>query len=190
MRVLLASASPRRKEILSELIPLFEVKSFESDENYIGECPENTVIEIARRKLKAVPLSLNYDLIIACDTLVYLDGKYYGKPQSRKEAELMLAELSGKTHTVVSGIIVATEGQTYEKAVSSAVTFKNINAEDIRHYLDNYVYEDKAGAYAVQDNVLVKEIKGSYYNVVGLPKEELKNILETIYTERKTIETQ
>lgn len=180
MKILLSSASPRRKEILASLIDNFEVESYESDENYIGNSPEETVLEIARRKLKAVINPLRYDLIIVCDTLVYLDGKYYGKPSSRIIAENMLKELSGRTHTVISGLIVSGEKINHEVAISTDVTFKDLSTLDINYYLDTFIYMDKAGAYAIQDNFLVDRINGSYYNVVGLPKEELKKIFKEL----------
>lgn len=180
MKILLSSASPRRKEILASLIDKFEVESYESNENYTGNSPEETVIEIARRKLNAVHCPKRFDWIIVCDTLVFLDGKYYGKPDSRLMAENMLKELSGKTHKVISGLIVSSENKKIEVAISTDVTFKTLSSKDIKYYLDNFVYIDKAGAYAIQDNFLVERINGSYYNVVGLPKEELEKILKEI----------
>lgn len=183
MRVLLASASPRRKEILSQIISKFEIESYDIDENFVGEDPEDTVLQIAKRKLKAVKEKDKYQIIITCDTLVYLDDKYYGKPSSRAEALRMLRELSGKTHKVISGLVVFFEGETIERAVTSEVTFKRLSSEDINFYLDNFSFSDKAGAYAIQDEFLVEKFSGSYYNVVGLPKEELEKIMLMIVNE-------
>ena len=100
MKVLLASQSPRRKELLKELINDFTVETYPADENFLGDTPQDTVKEIALRKLKAVPQMDRYDLIIASDTLVYKDGVYYGKPKDRADAIRMISELEGKTHQV------------------------------------------------------------------------------------------
>ena len=188
MRVLLASASPRRKEILSQIFSEFDIESYNIDENFVGKDPDDTVLLIAKRKLMAVPDKNRYQVIVACDTLVYLDGKYYGKPSSRDDAKRMLTELSGKTHKVISGLIVFFEGKIIERAIVSEVTFKKISEGDIKFYLDNFSFYDKAGAYAIQDDILVEKLSGSYYNVVGLPKEELEKIMLEIINEGKTDE--
>ena len=107
MKVLLASASPRRKELLKELIQEFNVETYPTDENFLGETPEETVKEIALRKLNAVPNKERYDLIIASDTLVYREGVYYGKPKDYSDAVRMLTELEGVTHVVSSGLALS-----------------------------------------------------------------------------------
>lgn len=182
MKILLASKSPRRVEILTQIIgDRFENKASVSDEHFIGETPEQTVLEIARGKLKNVVNPEEYDVIIACDTLVYFDGKYYGKPSSRDEARCMLRELSNNTHIVYSGLIVKKGDAIVEKAVASQVTFKKLSDDNIESYLDNYEYMDKAGAYGIQDNVLVEKcMEKDYYNVMGMPKEVLEVILREL----------
>ncbi len=177
MRVLLASKSPRRKELLKELIENFEVKVFPADENFLGESPQATVKEIALRKLNAVEDKESYDLIIASDTLVYKDGVYYGKPNDREDAIRMLKELEGDTHFVCSALAIYFNGKTETHAVTTKVKFHDMDTHDIEAYVDNYYCLDKAGAYAVQDGVVVKEYEGSYTNVVGLPLEKLREIL-------------
>ena len=178
MKVLLASASPRRKELLKELIEEFNIETYPTDENFLGETPEATVKEIALRKLNAVPQKDRYDLIIASDTLVYREGVYYGKPKDYSDALRMLTELEGVTHVVCSGLALYYKGKVETHAISTLVTFNPMSREQIEDYLNSYYCLDKAGAYAVQDGVVVKSYEGSYTNVVGLPLEKLKEILE------------
>lgn len=178
MRVLLASKSPRRKELLKELLDDFDVKVFSADENFLGKTPQETVKEISLRKLRAVDCKDDYDLIIASDTLVFKDGVYYGKPKDRNDAIRMLKELEGKTHLVCSGIAIYYGGVEEAYAVTTGVTFYPMTEGQIENYLDTHYCLDKAGAYAVQDGVVVKEFNGSYTNVVGLPLEKLKEIFE------------
>lgn len=177
MKVLLASGSPRRKELLGEIIKEFDIKTYPTNEDFLGETPEATVKEIALRKLKAVPIKEDYDLIIASDTLVYKDGVYYGKPKDKDDAIRMLLELQGVTHVVCSGIAIYFKGDVECYADSTLVTFNSLSRERIEEYLDTFYCLDKAGAYAVQDGIVVKKIEGSYTNVVGLPIEILSKIL-------------
>ncbi|MBQ8178174.1 MAG: septum formation protein Maf [Clostridia bacterium] len=177
MKVLLASQSPRRKELLKELIQDFNVETYPADENFLGETPQDTVREIALRKLNAVPQKDRYDLIIASDTLVYKDGVYYGKPKDRDDAIRMLSELQGKIHQVCSSLAIYYKGVTESHSVTTLVTFKQMTLQDITDYLDSHYCYDKAGAYAVQDGVVVEKYDGSYTNIVGLPIEKLTEIL-------------
>lgn len=174
MRVLLASNSPRRRELLKYLTSEFDVNAFSADENFKGKTPEETVTEIALRKLYAAkPEFCDYDVVIASDTLVYMDGKYYGKPRDVSAAIGMLSELSGKTHTVYSAVAVMKNGKVSTATEATKVTFKALSEKDIREYVSTHQVLDKAGAYAVQDGVLVKGYSGSYTNIVGLPLEKL-----------------
>ena len=177
MKVLLASASSRRKELLKEIIQEFDIETYPTNENFLGSTPQETVKEIALRKLLAVPQKDRYDLIIASDTLVYKDGIYYGKPKDMDDAIRMLTELQGDTHVVCSGIALYYKGNIECHAETTLVTFKDMSREQIVEYLNSYYCLDKAGAYAVQDGVVVKKYEGSYSNVVGLPIEKLKLIL-------------
>lgn len=178
MKVLLASASPRRRELLKEIIKEFEIETYSTNENFLGTTPQETVKEIALRKLQAVPSKERYDLIIASDTLVYRNGTYYGKPKDRDDAIRMLLELEGVSHVVCSGIAISYLGKIECYADTTLVTFNAMSREQIEEYLNSYNCMDKAGAYAVQDGVVVKKYEGSYTNVVGLPTEMLTEILK------------
>lgn len=175
--ILLASGSPRRKELLGRLVGRFDVLPVEADENYRGDTPEETVLTIARRKAEAVPEPDRYKAIVASDTLVYMDGVYYGKPVDREDAFRMLGTLSGKTHQVYSAVVVRTPAGISEGVERSDVTFKVLSDDAINAYLDEYKPLDKAGAYAVQDGCVVSHYTGSYDNIVGLPTATLSELL-------------
>ncbi len=178
MKILLASKSPRRKELLKEVFNDFTVESYDANEDFLGATPQETVKEIALRKLNAVANKSRFDLIIASDTLVYKDGVYYGKPKDTDDAVRMLKELENDTHVVCSGLAIYYKGKVIVDAETTSVTFHSMSESDIKAYLDNHYCLDKAGAYAAQDGIVVKEFKGSYSNVIGLPLERLKEILE------------
>ena len=136
--------------------------------------PEEIAKENAALKGRAVP----GEKVIACDTLVALGNKIYGKPHTEQTAVEMLKELSGKTHEVISGLYVRTGEKEDVCAVRSTVTFYALTEEDIYRYVNRYKPLDKAGAYGIQDGCVVKEYAGSYDNIVGLPTEKLREILE------------
>ncbi|HOB64219.1 MAG TPA: Maf family protein [Clostridia bacterium] len=175
--ILLASRSPRRRELLKNIVGEFDVMAPEADESEVRETPGETALAVAEAKLKAVPNPEGYDAVIVCDTLVYLDGVYYGKPKDEADAKRMLKELSGKTHTVVSGFIVWAKGKEVRQAVTSYVTFKKLSEPEIEDYVRTERPLDKAGSYGAQDGKLVEKIEGSYTNVVGLPVEALTDAL-------------
>ena len=178
MRVLLASASPRRRELMKEIFSGFDVRAFPCDENYIGDSPEDTVSEISLRKLNAASeLFCDYDVIVACDTLVYMDGEYFGKPKDVTDAVKMLKKLSGRTHTVYSGVSVLKEGRLLRKVARSEVKFRDLTNKEISDYVSAHSVLDKAGAYAIQDGVVVEKYEGSYSNIVGLPVELLREMI-------------
>lgn len=178
MKILLASASPRRKKILLKLIgENFLVKSFDVDETFTGKTPEETVIELAHRKLNAVEEQNLYDLIITSDTLVWYDNKYFGKPNSLNDAKKMLLKLGGKTHSVISSILVKYKAKVTYKTCKSFVKIKKLDEKSIDDYIRGYDVLDKAGSYAIQDHVVVEEYTGSYDNIVGFPTEKFIEIL-------------
>jgi len=176
---ILASASPRRAELLKELNLEFEVLP-----SNVPEVTDEflTPFEIcqlnAHRKARAVAKKHPDALVVGADTLVFLDHEIMGKPATKAEAQYMLEQLQGKTHQVVTGVTLMHLRTHQEKvfAVSTEVRFRELSPEDIRHYLDMVDPLDKAGAYAIQEHgeMLVEEISGSYSNVVGLPLEQLQ----------------
>lgn len=183
-KIVLASNSPRRKELLQRLGINFKVRTlFGIDESYPESLRgEDIVRYISRNKANAYKSSMASDeLLITADTIVYLEGKVLGKPKEAEEAKKMLRELSGKTHQVITGVTVLTAEKTENFAVTSQVTFCELSEEEIDYYVSNYLPFDKAGAYGIQEwigQVAVKEIKGSYFNVVGLPVQRLYQILK------------
>ncbi|UTI41900.1 nucleoside triphosphate pyrophosphatase [Niallia sp. RD1] len=170
--LILASSSPRRKELLEELQIPFVISSSNVDESFDPSLsPEEIVIDLAERKVEAIYLNNQHSFILGADTVVCLDGVILGKPTSREDASRMLSELSGKTHSVYTGVAIMANGicsTFYEK---TDVLFWELTDEEIHDYLDTGEPFDKAGAYGIQGvgRTLVKEIKGDYFTVVGLP---------------------
>ena len=175
MRIILASKSPRRKEILENLGVNFEIITADADESSDICDPKTLVTELATRKGRAVFQKLGAQaadcLIIACDTLVYADEEFLGKPRDRDDAERMLLMLSGSEHYVVSGIYVSVKGKESTDAAFTKVIFDKMTKADIENYLNSGEPYDKAGAYAIQGkaSAYISGIEGDYFNVVGLP---------------------
>lgn len=177
MRVLLASKSPRRSALFGAFFTEdFDVADTHADESYVGATPAETVAQIAKTKLAAAPNASGYGLVLAADTLVYRGGKYYGKPKDNQDAAAMLKELSGRTHTVVSGVAVRYAGRVYTLTDENQVTFRKLSGAEIQNYVDGYPLLDKAGAYAIQDGVMVASFTGDYTNIMGLPVSALKRL--------------
>lgn len=177
--ILLASNSPRRRELLGGLGVEYEVVSLpEIDESYP---PTLQGVEIptyiAARKAEAYSQWMKDDtLLITADTIVWLDGKVYGKPADAQDACKMLRELSGKTHTVITGMALTTRDKQRTFAVESYVTFAQLDEDEIEHYVSQYKPFDKAGAYGIQEwigYIGVTALEGSYFNVMGLPVQRL-----------------
>lgn len=173
-KIILASASPRRQEILKSIVDDFEIVIPICDENIKQIDTKLYVQELALLKTAAVAKGRQDDvLIIGADTIVELDGKILGKPSDEFSAELMLKSLSDRTHCVYTGICVylRESGQFYTDFEKTQVTFNKLTQQTIDKYIDSGSPMDKAGAYGIQDSEfdLIKEIKGDYYNVVGLP---------------------
>lgn len=183
--IVLASNSPRRKELLQRMSVNFKVRTlFGIDESYPDSLRgEDIVCYISRNKAKAYQSSMApNELLITADTIVYVDGEVMGKPKNAEQAKEMLHKLSGKTHQVITGVTIVTAKRTENFGVTSQVKFTNITDEEINFYVDNYLPFDKAGAYGIQEwigIVAVEEIKGSYFNVVGLPVQRLYQKLKT-----------
>lgn len=173
--ILLGSNSPRRKELLAGLNLKFEVKKIPDVEETYPEFLWKEEIPVYLSKLKA-DAYLSYmeknTLLITADTIVWLDGKVYGKPVSEEDAFNMLRQLSGKTHEVITGVCLTTVQKQKTFHAISKVKFALLDDDEINYYLDNYRPMDKAGSYGVQEwigYVGVESLEGSFYNVMGLP---------------------
>ena len=177
--IILASNSPRRKELLAGLDVQFEVRIIPGiDESYPETLPTMEIAEyIAQKKAKAYRETMADDeLIITADTIVVLDDKVLGKPKDAEEARCMLHALSGKTHQVVTGVVLTTKELQKHFSVVSNVTFKTLSDNEIDYYVDTYKPMDKAGAYGIQEwigYVGVTRLEGSYFNVMGLPVQRI-----------------
>lgn len=182
---ILASASPRRKELLSIYVKDFKIMPADIDETV----PDNIALEdaplyTAKEKAAAVFNKLNEDeIIITADTIVMLDNKIYGKPKDKLDAYNMIKTLSGKTHQVITGVCCYSKDKQINIEFSDVtnVSFTDISDEILEKYLENAEYIDKAGAYAVQGlaSMFVEKIEGSYDNVVGLPMGRLaRNLIK------------
>lgn len=174
--IVLASQSPRRKELLSLITEDFTVCPAQGDELVSpGMSPEETVMKLAEGKAAEVQLKYPDDVIIGSDTVVVYNGEILGKPADRDDAYRMLRMLSGRTHSVFTGTSVIRGGERSTFFCETRVTFYELSDGEIERYLDTNEPFDKAGAYGIQGYgaLLVKEISGDYYTVMGLSAGEL-----------------
>tara|TARA_R110000868_G_scaffold378658_6_gene644198 strand:+ start:1242 stop:1859 length:618 start_codon:yes stop_codon:yes gene_type:complete len=193
LKIVLASQSPRRKKLLSQLGFIFEIIPSFKEEIITSNNPIDIVSELSLQKAKNVANSVSKALIIGADTIVVLKGKILGKPKNQKEAITMLSELSGNEHSVFTGVSFVLTNS--DKKISSThsfyeetkVRFSSLSQEEIKFYVASGSPMDKAGAYGIQDDwgsLYVERIEGDYYNVVGFPLnrfyQELKNIDPTL----------
>ncbi len=182
--IILASQSPRRKMLLEWANVSFEVIVSDSDESFpltmdINEAP----VFIAHNKAKAVQQIISTQFpqhvskkIVAADTIVVLEGKVLGKPINKEAAIASLVSLSGKTHQVITGVVILSDGKEQSFSETTLVTFNNLSLAQIEYYVDNYKPYDKAGGYAIQEwigVVGIQSIQGDFYNVMGLPVSKL-----------------
>ena len=174
-RLVLASNSPRRKELLSGIDVEYEVRTLpDVDESYPDTLHHEDVAEFLSRKKAAVylPALKEEELLITADTIVLLDGTILGKPADMDEAARMLRTLAGKQHRVITGVCLTTSRKQESFSDTAYVTFGLLSNEEIDYYVSRYDPLDKAGAYGVQEwigYVAVEKIEGSYFNVMGLP---------------------
>ncbi|MFA4647679.1 Maf family nucleotide pyrophosphatase [Pyrococcus kukulkanii] len=168
--IILASASPRRREILEKFFDIKVVPSNVNEESHI-KTPEKRVVEIARRKALSVSLKYPNGTIVAADTVVVFENNILGKPRDESEARKMLRMLSGRVHKVITGYCIIHRGKSIESYEVTEVKFRELDEELIEWYIKTGEWRDKAGAYGIQGyaSVFVERIKGDYYNVVGLP---------------------
>lgn len=178
-RVYLASASPRRRELLKMIVPDFEILSgIDVDETFPDDMPAHEVpVFLSQIKASAYLSRLaDGDILITADTVVIIDGKILGKPIGREDAVEMLTSLENHTHTVVTGVTITTTTSQKSWGTSTQVHFDKLSREDIEYYVDRYKPYDKAGAYGIQEWIGaagIKGIEGSFYNVMGLPVHSL-----------------
>lgn len=184
--IILASNSPRRRELLAGLGIDYEVKTLPGiEESYPDNLQgEEIPVYIAREKADAYRPHIRKDeLIITADTIVWLDGEVLGKPKDEADACRMLRQLSGRVHQVITGVCITTTDTQRAFATTTDVTFDTLSEEEIDYYVKNYRPLDKAGAYGVQEwigFIGVTRLKGSYFNVMGLPVQRLYKELKKL----------
>ena len=178
-KVILASNSPRRKELLAGLGVDYEVRTLpDVDESYPETLQGADIpLYIAKEKADAyVAMMQPGELMITADTIVWLDSKVLGKPQDKEDALQMLRTMSGRTHEVFTGVCITTTDWQRSFTAQTEVRFATLSEEEIAYYVDNFQPMDKAGAYGVQEwigFIGVENISGSYYNIMGLPVQKL-----------------
>ncbi|WP_295936189.1 Maf family nucleotide pyrophosphatase [uncultured Alistipes sp.] len=181
-RLLLASQSPRRRELMTASgLPYVLSLKYDCEESYPSTLSaEEVPLYLSQLKSEAYPEPLlPNDILLTADTVVISDGRVLGKPADRDDARQMLRSLSGRRHTVVSGVTFRTTERIHTFAAESSVWFRPLTDEEINYYLDNYQPYDKAGSYGIQEWIgyaAIVKINGSFYNVMGLP-------IQKVYTE-------
>jgi len=181
-QIILASNSPRRKQLLGDLGVPFKTKSSLGEETFPDDLPPIQVAKfLAIQKADWFADLTEHDLYITADTVVIVDQTVLGKPQNSREAFEMIQQLSGRTHQVVTGVCLKSKSKTIVFDSTKDVTFKNLSDETIQYYIDTYRPFDKAGSYGIQEwigMIGISEIKGSYFNVMGLPTDQLFDALK------------
>jgi len=184
--IILASNSPRRRELLAGLGIDFDIRVLpDIDEHYPTTLPVADIAQyIAAKKADAyVQTMADNELVITADTIVVVDAEVMGKPRNEADAHRMLSTISGRTHQVITGVCLTTKTLQRQFSVTTDVTFKSLTNEEISHYITHYQPYDKAGAYGIQEwigYIGVTGLNGSYFNVMGLP-------VQRIYTELSTM---
>ena len=182
MKLILASNSPRRKELLSKLDYPFEIIPSGVEENSSATKPTDLVQELATLKATDVFAKHPDCVVLGCDTVVDFNGEVMGKPHDREDALRMLRALSGKTHFVHTGVCILSPVGKWLFCDSTEVNFRNLSEKEIADYVSNGEADGKAGAYGIQDDSkFAASFKGDFDNVVGLPVYRVKEILDKIY---------
>ena len=184
-KIILASGSPRRKQLLEWAEIPFEIVVKETDETFpAGLTVEEVPIHIARQKARAVESVMNNDsVILAADTIVVLNERIIGKPKNREDAINILSDLSGRKHRVITGVVIMLGKKEISFSDSTDVYFHELSREQLEFYVDNYKPYDKAGAYAIQEwigVVGIRSVEGDFYNVMGLPVSRVVKELKKI----------
>ena len=176
--IILASSSPRRKELLTDLGVKFTIKTTSNEETYPAILKNEDIAKFLAQEKASYFLNQlkSNDLLITADTIVTLDGIIFNKPKDKNEAFNILSKLSDNTHKVITGVCIKTQNKELVFSSTTLVTFKKLLEQEINFYITNYNPLDKSGSYGIQDwigKVGITTIKGSYTNVVGLPLTEL-----------------
>jgi septum formation protein len=184
MKLILGSKSPRRKELLSLLGYQFEVRTKDTEESYPSDIPvQEVAVYIANQKSLALLNELKHDEVLICaDTTVIVYNQILGKPQSTDEAMTMLKKLSGKKHTVITGVVISSANKQLKFSCSTVVSVMPLSHVDIEYYIEHFKPFDKAGSYGIQEwfgSTCIDSIEGSFNNVVGLPTHEIYNALKS-----------
>lgn len=181
--IILASASPRRSFLLSELLIDHEVKKYDFNEEVpLSTLPEKYAIEISKKKANQIDKKHDH-IYITADTTVVNESKVLGKPKSEAEAISILKTLSAKSHKVISGVTISWNDKTISFSESSIVDFAPLSIEEIKFYVDRFKPFDKAGSYGIQEwigMIGITKISGCYYNIMGLPTRRLYNELKKV----------
>ncbi|MBI9035277.1 MAG: septum formation protein Maf [Bacteroidales bacterium] len=188
-KIILASKSPRRQQLLKGLDVDFEIRLKEVEEVVPENIPGSQVAGYLA-ELKASAFSITEisekDILITADTVVLIDGEILGKPKDRNDAESMIRKLSGNKHEVITGVCIKTKKLQHVFSSISQVFFKDISEHEISYYLDHYKPYDKAGSYGIQEwigYIAIERIEGSYFNVMGLPVHQLYEELSNLNLE-------
>lgn len=184
-KIILASQSPRRKQLLEWAEVPFEIIVQETDESYPADLSiEEIAVHIARNKALAIQHTVTETMpILAADTIVVLEGRIIGKPKDREDAISILSSLSGKEHEVITGVVILNGSKELAFAETTRVLFHELSPAQVEFYVDNYKPYDKAGAYAIQEwigVVGIKNINGDFYNVMGLPVSRVVQALQSL----------
>lgn len=182
--IVLGSTSPRRKELMNKITSDFKIIAPLFNEEKLSKKTKHYALEESFNKAQSVIDKIDKDDCLICvDTIVFYNNTIYGKPKNIEEARRFIHELSNVTHEVISGYTIIFHGCTIKKEVISYVTFNELSDEKINQYIEDIYVLDKAGAYSVQDDYkehIIKNIDGSFDNVMGLPTEEIKKDLKTL----------
>lgn len=184
MKILLASNSPRRKELLTNLGYDFEVVSIDCDEIYPANLKVENIAEfLSELKSNSFRTLENDEVLITADTIVAIDNEVLGKPKDEEHEKIMLQKLSGKTHQVYTGITIRTPEKSISKTDVALVEIDKLSENEIDFYLKNYKPFDKAGSYGVQEwfgMAKIRKMEGSYYTIMGLPTHLVYSILKDL----------
>lgn len=183
MSVILASSSPRRKELLSKSVKEFDIVPADIDETVqVGEEPLAYVERMAKEKAMCLIKDNPKDIVIGCDTTVVLGNEIMGKPKNDEDAYRMLEKLSDTTHQVLTSVYINTEQGVFQKTETVDVVFYPLDEGDINRYIETKEHQDKAGAYGIQGQgaLFVKEISGDYYSIVGFPIGYVNQVMKKV----------